>query len=125
MDDSSQGYRSLKAWQKAMKLAETIYKLTAKLPDQERFGLVSQMQRAVVSIPCNISEGHGRSAKEFCRFFFMSRGSAHEIATQLELCIRLKYIDRESVIPAWRECQSIARMLYRLIQAIKKRRGDK
>jgi len=120
-EQPSGGYRSLKAWQKAMSLAEAIYKLTHKLPDSERFGLISQMQRAVVSIPCNISEGHGRSNKDFIRFLTMSRGSTLELATQVELCVRLGFVDRETVIPVWRECQSVSRMLMRLIQAIRRR----
>ena len=122
---SSGGYRSLKVWQKAMNLAEAIYKLTAQLPDSERFGLISQMQRAAISVPCNIVEGHGRSDKEFVRFLSMSRGSTLELATQAELCVRLGLVKRDIAIPVWRECQSVSRMLMRLIQAIKRRDKDK
>ena len=53
-------YRDLVVWQKAMDLVEMVYKLSEKLPDKEKFGLISQIQRAAVSVPANIAEGYGR-----------------------------------------------------------------
>jgi four helix bundle protein len=68
-------YRDLVAWQKGMALAELVYRATAALPPEEKFGLVSQMRRAAVSIPANIAEGFGRAGKvEFRRYLEISRG---------------------------------------------------
>ena len=62
-------YKNLIVWQKAMDLSVEIYKITAVLPEEEKFGLCSQMRRAVISIPSNIAEGHSRRAKkEFIHF---------------------------------------------------------
>ena len=79
-------YRDLVAWQKARELVREIYLLTAKFPVGERFGLVSQMDRAAVSIPSNIAEGYGRSTtQDYLRFLRIARGSAFELETQLVL----------------------------------------
>jgi hypothetical protein len=59
---NAQGYRDLLVWQKGLALAKVIYKLTAEFPSEEKFGLISQMRRAAVSIPSNIAEGQARSA---------------------------------------------------------------
>lgn len=83
-------HKDLIVWQKAMILAELTYFLTKKLPKSESFGLISQMQRAAVSIPSNIAEGWGRnSANELKRFLLIARGSAAELETQLLLAERL------------------------------------
>jgi four helix bundle protein len=73
-----------------MELAEHVYRLTAKFPSEERFGLVSQMRRAAVSVPSNISEGQARqSTKEFLQFISHSMGSLAELETQVFLSERL------------------------------------
>ena len=67
-----------------------IYKLTTKFPEDEKFGLVSQMRRAAVGIPCNIAEGAARQGKrEFRNFLSMAQGSLSELDTQLDLAILL------------------------------------
>ena len=79
-------FRDLTLWQKAMELAEAVYALCKQLPDVERFGLISQMQRAAVSIPSNIAEGHGRySDNDFIRFLQIANGSKCELQTQILL----------------------------------------
>lgn len=83
-------HKELTVWQKSMDLAELIYKFVLKLPPDQRFILVSQMQRAAVSIPSNIAEGAKRSStKEYIYFLTIAYGSASELETQLLLTQRI------------------------------------
>ena len=77
-------HRDLVAWQLSMDLVEQIYLLTASFPSCEKFGLVSQMRRAAVSVPSNVAEGAARnSSKQFLQFLFIARGSLSELQTQI------------------------------------------
>ncbi|MDY7109703.1 MAG: four helix bundle protein [Planctomycetota bacterium] len=88
----SRSYRDLIAWQKAMELVVSVYRMTGALPDEERFGLTSQMRRCAVSIPSNIAEGRGRGDnRDFTGFLTVARGSLMELATQIDICPRLGY----------------------------------
>ena len=79
-------------WQKGISLVKKIYQLTQRFPDTERFGLVSQMRRAAVSIPSNIAEGQARhTRKEFIQFLSHSEGSVAELETQVILGVELGY----------------------------------
>ena len=83
-------YQELKVWQQAMDLVTRIYATTNGLPDTEKFGLVTQLLRAAVSIPSNIAEGAGRnSPKDFLYFLSVARGSLLEVETQLLIGQRL------------------------------------
>ena len=83
-------YRDLIAWQKAMKLAEQVYRWSAHFPPDEKYGLTSQMRRAAVSIPSNIAEGYGRqSTVDYVRFLRIARGSLAELSTQIELVVNI------------------------------------
>lgn len=85
-----QSYRDLEVWQMGMQLAEEVYRLVAALPRQEAYGLTAQLQRAAVSIPSNIAEGHARhSTREYLRFVSIAMGSLAELETQLTLAHRL------------------------------------
>ena len=78
-----------------MDLVEDIYKLTVSFPSEEKFGLVSQMTRAAVSIPSNIAEGAGRNSdKDFAHFISIAIGSLYELNTQIVLSERLGYINQ-------------------------------
>ena len=91
-------YRDLIAWQKAMILAEEVYRVTKGFPDEERFGLVSQMRRAAVSVPSNIAEGFGRAQRlDFRRFLEIAKGSLFELQTQAELARRLSWLKGDSL----------------------------
>jgi four helix bundle protein len=95
--DKARDYRDLIVWQKSMLLATEIYRITRAYPRDERFGLVAQMRRAVVSIPSNIAEGQARhTTGEFIQFISHAEGSAAELDTQLELSIKLGFISGES-----------------------------
>ncbi len=90
-------YEDLIAWQKSMDLAEKVYRVTEVFPDREKYGLVSQLRRAAISVPSNIAEGQGRfSTGEFKQFLGHARGSLYEVQTQLRLANRLGYLkDKE------------------------------
>jgi four helix bundle protein len=112
-------YRDLIVWQRAMELAESVYALTRKLPKEERYGLASQLQRAAVSIPSNISEGHARShGKEFLHHRSFARGSLAELETQLLLASRLQYVRREDLAPCWSLAQEVGKMLRTMINSM-------
>ena len=86
----------LKIWSESMDLVQTIYNATSQFPSHEKFGIVSQMTRAAVSIPSNIAEGAGRDTdKEFCHFLSIALGSSYELHTQVILCERIGYFDHE------------------------------
>ena len=77
-----------------MQLVTEVYRVTGGFPDTEKFGLVSQMRRAAVSLPSNIAEGGGRGTdKEFSRFLQIARGSLFELETQIEIATRLGLIN--------------------------------
>lgn len=79
-------YKELIVWQKAMELGREIFRLTAKFPKSELYGLVSQIRRASVAIPSNIAEGYGRGTrKEYRQFCLIAYGSGLELETQLLL----------------------------------------
>lgn len=89
-------FRELRVWQNAMDLTVDIYKLLSSFPADEKFGLISQLRRAAVSVPSNIAEGAGRNSKnEFRHFLSISLGSLFEVETQLILSSRLGLIDTE------------------------------
>ncbi|MEL6483236.1 MAG: four helix bundle protein, partial [Bacteroidota bacterium] len=86
-------FRALNVWQDAIKLVKEIYLLTKALPQTEKFGLISQMQRCAISIPVNIPEGCGKNSnKDFARFLQISLGSIYELETHLILCSDLGFV---------------------------------
>ncbi len=85
-------YRDLIAWPRGIDLVEHVYKQTADLPGDERFGLVAQTRRSAVSVPSNIAEGWGRGTRnDYVRFLRTARGSLFELSTQAEICKRLRF----------------------------------
>ena len=113
---SEKPHRRLIVWQKAMDFVEKIYKVTERFPADERFGLVTQMRRAAISIASNIAEGAARQTpKETIQFFFMSRGSISELDTQLEIASRLRWIDAEQQCVLADALNELGRLLNGLI----------
>ncbi|MBE0464418.1 four helix bundle protein [Halomonas colorata] len=91
-------HQELRVWQQVMDLVEQVYGITKLFPDDERYGLISQMRRCAVSVPSNIAEGAARgSTQEFIRFLYISQGSFSELETQLLIAQRLKYLENISV----------------------------
>ena len=87
-------YKELTVWKEAMDLVTEVYRLTSTFPDNERFGHVSQLRRAAVSVPSNIAEGQGRlSIGEFKQFLGNARGSLFEVETQLLIARNLGLIN--------------------------------
>ena len=86
-------FRELIVWQKSVSFVTEIYKLTEDFPKNEIFGLTSQIRRAAVSVPSNISEGHSRrSSLDYLQFLKISRGSLAELETQLLISKNLRYV---------------------------------
>lgn len=108
------GYKNLIVWQKAIKLTLTMYSVTAKFPKQEQFGLTSQIQRAAVSIPCNIAEGSSRGDKDFHRFLTIAFGSGMELETQLIIAKELNYLSEKTYIELSELLDEVMRMLSKL-----------
>jgi four helix bundle protein len=112
MNNKPQSYRDLLVWQKGIELAKLLYPLTAKLPSEEKFGLVSQIRRAAVSVPSNIAEGQARhTTGEFIQFISHAEGSAAELDTQLYLAVELGFCAPNDASPSIALIDEIRRML--------------
>lgn len=110
-------YKELIIWQKSMDLVVKIYKTTASFPNEEKYGLVNQMQRCAVSIPSNIAEGAGRNSdKEFRNFLGIANGSINELSTQLELSVRIGYIKESDISEILSLISEIQKMTITLIK---------
>ena len=114
-------HKDLQVWNRAMLLAEAIYRLTAALPPAERFGLTAQMRRAAVSVPSNIAEGAARgSSAEFARYATIALGSLAELETQLMLVDRLDLCVPEPKVAD--DIQVVRKMLIALTRSLNKRK---
>lgn len=106
-------FKELRVWQEAMELAKNVYLITATFPANERFGLSSQVNRAVISIPSNIAEGAGRSSdKELNHFLSIALGSAYELETQILLAESLGFIDKQKLQDLIKDIELIQKRLY-------------
>lgn len=116
----AQRFQDLQVWQKAHQLVLGIYRITRTFPDNERYGLVSQMRRAAVSVAANIAEGFKRRGQaDKIRFYNISETSLEEVKYYLILSRDLGYTADNETLMA--EAETISRMLYRLIQSVEKR----
>lgn len=113
-------YKDLLVWQKSIELTVSVYALTATFPKTEVFGLSSQVQRATVSVPSNIAEGHARdSTKEYLRFISIAIGSLAEVETQLTIAHKLQLINQETLGEQLEKTGEIGRMLRGLQKSLK------
>ncbi len=106
-------YRNLKIYERSYKAALAVYRMTEGYPEEEKYGITSQMRRAAVSIALNISEGNAKreSTQEFKRFLMMSMGSANEMSVLIEFSKDLGYIDEEVYEKAKEEYEEIGKMI--------------
>lgn len=112
MNQNTKGYKDLVVWQKGIALAKSIYQLTKDFPSEEKFGLVSQMRRAAVSIPSNIAEGQARhTTKEFIQFISHAEGSVAELDTQIILSVELNFCEKNNAISTYETIHELRRML--------------
>jgi four helix bundle protein len=116
-------YRDMIVWQKAMDLVVATYQATQKLPVSERYGLGSQMQRAAVSIPANIAEGHGREhLGDYLHHLSIANGSLMELETHLLVAERLGFLEPAAADQLLARASEVGRMLAGLIRSLKTRR---
>lgn len=109
-------YRDLLVWQQAVEFVMEIYKLTSKFPDNERYGLISQLRRASVSIASNIAEGQGGLTEgEFRQFLGHARGSLLEVETQLVIAEKLGYLTMAQLSAIEAQSGRVGRLLNGLI----------
>jgi four helix bundle protein len=113
-------FRQLLAWQEAHKLVVMVYRVTKDFPADERFGLVSQMRRAAVSIPANIAEGFKRRGiREKIRFYNISEGSLEELKYFAILSQDLGYLESNAKLMT--QCETVGRLLNGLIASTERR----
>ena len=118
MNPNPQSYRDLVVWQKGIELAKLLYPLTSTLPPEEKFGLVSQIRRAAVSVPSNIAEGQARhTTGEFIQFISHAEGSVAELDTQLYLSVELGFVTADQAGPSF----DLIGDLRRLLNALRRR----
>lgn len=113
-------YAKLKAWQKAQDFATAIYKATNGFPKSELFGITSQIRRAAVSVPANIAEGRERQHdKEFIQFLHVARGSLAEVEVNLDLAVKLGYLDESEAIVLVDKASEVGKLINGLINSLK------
>ena len=111
--------KELKIWNKAMELATDIYSSTKNFPKEEMYGLTSQLRRAAVSVPSNISEGAGRNSNnEFKHFLSIANGSCYELQTQIVLSNKLNFISSEECDKLILKIEELQKMNYSLQKTI-------
>ena len=122
MQNKPQSYKDLNVWQKGIELAKLIYQMTLRFPSEEKFGLVSQMRRAAVSIPSNIAEGQARrTTGEFIQFISHAEGSVAELNTQLILATELHFCSTSDSRSSSELIEHLRRMLNGLRRRLERR----
>ena len=113
-------FRELEVWKEAKQIALAVYELTERFPDREKFGLISQIQRAAISVASNIAEGAGRQhKKEFIHFLHLARGSLFELLTQIEISTELGLINEDDFDDLNERCVTLTKRLNSLINSLK------
>ncbi len=114
-------HKKLDVWKKSLTLVSQVYKLTQSFPREEQFGLISQLRRASVSVISNIAEGFARSSEiETKRFLEISRSSLVEVDTQIEIALKLNYLNQKDIIDLIESSNHIFAMLTKLIKKFSK-----
>jgi four helix bundle protein len=116
-------YKKLEVWTLAMEIVQEIYKLTKHYPIDERYGLISQTNRAAISIPSNIAEGLGRnSSKDTVQFLHISRGSAYELETLLNVAMMVNIIDDQAYKKINNKLESSIRLINGFINYLEQKK---
>ncbi len=117
----AEGYRDLVVWQKGIAVTKLVYALTKTFPPDEKFGLVSQMRRAAVSISSNIAEGQARhTTGEFIQFISHAEGSVAELDTQLHLAVELGFASDQQAAA----CLELLSELRRMLNGLRRKLSD-
>ena len=115
-------YRDLVVWQHGIDLVVNVYDLSKRFPAEERYVLCSQIQRAAISIPANIAEGHARaSGKEFLHFLSISLGSLAELETHLTIAHKLSYLGADEIDAIFDRTDMLGRGLRNLQKSMQKK----
>lgn len=113
-------YKDLEIWKFSREFCVSIYKVTSKFPSDEKFGLVSQLRRASVSVPSNIAEGSAKSSdKHFLVFLETALGSCFEMETQLLLSHDLEFIDALALVALQKQLESNIQMISKFMSYLK------
>ena len=116
-------YRDLDVWQVSMDLAIDCYRSSSSFPNDERYGLTSQLRRAAVSVPANIAEGYGRyTTKSYLYHLSVSSGSLKEVETHLLIARRLQYLAEKDIEPLFSLTSRVGRMLTALRRSLESNR---
>ncbi len=112
-------HKTLEAWKQSFEFVKEVYRITTSFPAEEKFGLVSQLRRAAISVPTNIAEGAARrSRKEFIQFLYVAEGSVSELDTLIELSIALNFISSEIASLLFRSLENISKLIIGLIKKL-------
>jgi len=110
-------FRRVDAWKRSLELSKVIYDVTKTFPGEEKYGLSSQIRRAVVSVSSNIAEGCGRrTSKDFIGFMHFAMGSLKEVESELFVAEKLGYVEMCVVEDLFEELEEIGRMLNGMIK---------
>lgn len=119
MEKTISSYKDLIAWQKGIELVTLIYQATREFPAEERFGIVSQLNRASVSVPANIAEGWGRQTSgNFAQFLRTARGSLMEVETLLIISKNLEFLSADRYQQLSGKAEETGRVLHGLLKSI-------
>jgi four helix bundle protein len=112
-------FKELVVWKKSVELATDVYSVIRNFPSEEKFGLVSQLNRCAVSIPSNIAEGSGRNSNgEFNHFLGIAVGSSFEMETQLVIANKLNYLTDDQLRELENKLDEVQRMLFGLQKSL-------
>lgn len=119
-------FRKLQIWQNGVEIVKEVYKLSSQLPKEEKYGLISQITRAAVSIPSNIAEGCSRNSEiEYKRFLEIAIGSLFELETQLIIIVELDFLSQETLQILFEKIHTEAKQINSLINKIKNSQRQK
>jgi four helix bundle protein len=122
MDGRIRSYKDLIVWQKGIELVTSVYSISKTFPNEEKFGLINQLNRAVVSVPANIAEGWGReSSKNYLQFLRISRGSLMEVETLMIISKNFNYLDNTSFSTISDKIEETGKILQGLIKSIQQK----